>query len=181
MPMWSVGRPESGTRSTSRGGGRDGFTLLELIAVLAVVGVALSVAMPSISSGLQRWRLREAVREMSTMVKFARNQAVTRRQSLQVVLDRARNMYWLDRASMAQDVEQAYEKGMRVYELPDGVRFGQVSIGGRDSDDERLGLVFSPYGTTRAATLQIVDLRGRGYQIVLDQATGHTSILRTEN
>lgn len=180
MPMWLVGKPGSEAPSASREGWAGGFTLLELIAVLAVVGVALSLAMPSISSGLQRWRVREAVREISTMVKFARNQAVIRRQSLQVVLDRTRNMYWLDQASIIQDVDQAYERGLRVYELPDGVRFGVVSVGGRALDVERPGLVFSPYGTTSASSVHIVDERGRGYRILVDQVTGQTSIVRAE-
>jgi prepilin-type N-terminal cleavage/methylation domain-containing protein len=129
MPMWSVGRSKSGIRSPVGPAGTGGFTLLELIAVVAVTGVALSVAMPSISTGLHRWRMREAVREMNAMIKFARNQAVARRHSLQIVVDRSRNAFWLDRAAARRDAEQADEKGLRLYALPDGVRFGVVTVG----------------------------------------------------
>lgn len=158
-----------------------GFTLLELIAVVAVVGVALSVAMPSISTGLHRWRLREAVREMSGMMKFAHNQAVARRQSLQIVVDRSHNAFWLDRATARRDAEQADERGLRVYALPDGVRFGAVMVGGLEVEQEQLGLVFAPNGSTRAEMVQILDAKERGYRIVLDQVTGQASVRRIED
>ena len=179
--MWLVGRSRSGIRSPVGSTGTGGFTLLELIAVVAVVGVALSVAMPSLSTGLQRWRMRVAVREMSAMIKFARNQAVARRQSLQIVVDRSRNSFWLDRATVRQDAEQAEEKGLRLYALPDGVRFGTVTVGGLEVENPQFGLLFAPNGSTRADTVQILDANGRGYRIVLDQVTGQASIQRMDH
>jgi len=179
--MWSVGRSRTEIRSPLGSAGIGGFTLLELIAVVAVAGVALSVAMPSISTGLHRWRMRAAVREMGAMIKFARNQAVARRQSLQIVVDRSRNAFWLDRAAARQDAEQADQKGLRLYPLPDGVRFGAVTVGGVEVENPQFGLLFAPNGSTRADTVQILDANGRGYRIVLDQVTGQASIQRMDH
>ena len=115
------------------------------------------------------------------MIKFARNQAVARRQSLQIVVDRSRNSFWLDRAMARQDAEQAEENGLRLYALPDGVRFGAVTVGGLEVESPQFGLLFASNGSTRADTVQIMDANGRGYRIVLDQVTGQTSIQRMEH
>ena len=175
--MSSAGRSRSADRP-GRPTGNDGFTLLELMAVLVVVGLAAGIAMPSISTGLQRWRLRTAALEMNSMLKFTRTQAVAKRQAFQLVLDRSRNLYWLDRPNTVMDAEQAHEKGIRLFALPSGVRFGAVTLGGQETHADELGMVFSPYGTTMASSVQIVDERGHGYQITLDEVTGRSMIRR---
>lgn len=148
------------------------------MAVLVVVGLAVGIAMPSISTGLQRWRLRAAVREMNAMLKFTRTEAVAKRQAFQLVLDRSRNLYWLDRSNAVLDAEQAHEKGLRLFALPTGVRFGTVMLGGQEATNSELGMVFSPYGTTTGSSVEVVDERGQGYQILLDQVTGQSVIRR---
>lgn len=175
--MWSAGNQKS-AGSGHRWGGSGGFTLLELMAVVVVVGLVAAMAMPSISTGLQRWRLRTAVLEMNTMLKFTRTQAVARRQAFQLVLDRSRNVYWLDRPNAAMDAEQAEGLGRRLIALPAGVRFGSVRIGDREAASDRLTMMFFPYGTNTGGVVQVVDDRGQGYQIALDQVTGRTTIRR---
>lgn len=156
--------------------GHAGFTLLELMAVLVVIGLAAGIAMPSVSTGLQRWRLRAAALEMNAMLKFTRTQAVAKRQAFQLVLDRTRNLYWLDQTNAVLDAEQAHEKGIRLLALPSGVRFGAVSLGGQEIFADELGVVFSPYGTTTGSSIQVVNERGHGYQITLDQVTGLSAL-----
>ena len=175
--MSSVGRLGSADRP-DRPTGSGGFTLLELMAVLVVVGLAAGIAMPSISTGLQRWRLRAAALEMHAMLKFTRTQAVAKRQAFQLVLDRSRNLYWLDRPNAVLDAEQAHEKGIRLFALPSGVRFGVVTLGGQETGANELGMVFSPYGTTTGSSVEVVDERRQGYQIVLDRVTGQSAIRR---
>jgi len=150
------------------------------MAVLVVVGLAGGIAMPSISTGLQGWRLRTAVREMSAMLKFTRTQAVANRQAFQLVLDRSRNLYWLDRPNAVLDADQAYDKGLRLIPLPKGVRFGEVRVAGQEASADRLGMVFSPYGTTTGNSVEVVDERGMGYRIVLDPVTGQSAIRRID-
>lgn len=180
MLMCSVGKSRSTVRN-HQGSGAGGFTLLELVAVLFIVGVAISIAMPTVSNSLRHWRVREATREVATLMKFTRNQSVTGRRTMQVVLDRTRNMFWLDRPAVVMDPEQAEERGIRLYALPTGVRFGSVMFGDREADDAQVGLMFSPQGTTTGGAVQILDEHGRGYQIVLDAVTGRATIRRLDS
>ncbi|MFN3477449.1 MAG: GspH/FimT family protein [Candidatus Methylomirabilales bacterium] len=157
-----------------------GFTLLELVVVLVIVGMAFSLVLPAIGSGLRHWRLRGAAREVVTLLKFTRNQAVVKKEPFQVILDRSRNLYWLDKgdAPVLSDPDQADEKGIRLYALPNGVRFGEVTVDGSNREGERVGILFFPRGSSTGGEVQILDERGKGYRIRVDPVTGHARIAR---
>ncbi|MBE7414315.1 MAG: prepilin-type N-terminal cleavage/methylation domain-containing protein [Deltaproteobacteria bacterium] len=53
-----------------------GFTLLELLLVLAIIGVAAALAAPSITAGLEGLRARSAVRTLKAGLEDARIRAV---------------------------------------------------------------------------------------------------------
>lgn len=157
-----------------------GFTLLELVVVLAIVGMAFSLVLPAIGSGLRHWRLQAAAREVATLLKFTRNRSVAGKEPLQVILDRSRNLYWLDKgdAPVLNDPDQADEKGIRLYTLPDGVQFGEVTVGGYTVGGERVGIFFFPRGSSTGGEVQILDERGKGYRISVDPVTGQARIAR---
>jgi prepilin-type N-terminal cleavage/methylation domain-containing protein len=157
-----------------------GFTLLELLVVLTIVGVAFSLVLPALGSGLSHWQLQGAVREVATILKFTRNQAVERRMSLQVILDRARGVYWLDNAEapVLSDPEQAVEKGIRLYALPTGVRFGEVTTADPVVEGDRIGIFFFPRGNSTGGEVQLHDPKGRTYWVRVEPLTGRASVHR---
>ena len=55
---------------------RRGFTLLELLVVLALIGVFLAIGAPYISSSLPSWQTRSAAREVAAALRKARSQAI---------------------------------------------------------------------------------------------------------
>jgi len=159
---------------------QSGFTLLELVVVVAIVGVVASLVFPALGDGLRRWRLQGGVREVATTLKFARNQSVAARASLQVILDRGRSVYWLDRPGdpARYDPEHAIERGVRLFALPKGVRFGEVTAAGPDPGAERVGILFFPKGNSAGADVQIVDGQGGAYRIHVDSMTGRARVYR---
>ena len=181
----SVPSPPEGERVRGRGSaGRRrrglGFTLLELMVVLAIVAMAMTVVLPAVSAGLRHWRLQASARELVVLFKFARNQAVAKRQPLQVVLERTRSVYWLDRvgSGAAATLDEAEKKGIRLYALGSGVRFGDIVLDGYPANDEQVGLVFSPRGTTAEATVQLLGEGARAYRIRVDPVTGYARAVR---
>ena len=54
------------------------FTLIEVLVVIAVVGVLASLAAPSFTPTIERWRVRQAVEDMTSTLYLARSEAVKR-------------------------------------------------------------------------------------------------------
>lgn len=57
-----------------------GFTLIELMVTLAVLGILLGIAAPSFNQTLEQARHRTQMNQLLTDLNFARNQAITSRQ-----------------------------------------------------------------------------------------------------
>ncbi|WP_199884962.1 GspH/FimT family pseudopilin [Pseudomonas bohemica] len=82
------------TRSTSRrswqgslGSDSGGFTLIELIVTVVIVGIFAAIAMPSFSSLIHRNSVRAAADEFYDLLQYARAEAVTRRTTVNISAD----------------------------------------------------------------------------------------------
>jgi prepilin-type N-terminal cleavage/methylation domain-containing protein len=64
-----------------------GFSLLEVLVVLAVVGIIAAAAVPAVNEGMRRERLAGAARTVAMQVSTARLQAVTSNRRMRVRLN----------------------------------------------------------------------------------------------
>lgn len=55
-----------------------GFTLLEVMVVVAIMGVLAALAAPSFGPLIDRWRVRQAVESMTSTLYYARSEAIKR-------------------------------------------------------------------------------------------------------
>ena len=67
--------------------GPGGFTLLELVVVLAVLATVTALALPSIRRGSQNLQLRAGAGRVASLLREARLQAVTYRRPTRVALE----------------------------------------------------------------------------------------------
>jgi general secretion pathway protein H len=70
-----------------RAGPEDGFTLLEMVCVLAIVGLLAAVLLPSIPRQTSRARLEAYAIEAATLLKADRNAAIRRRLEVTTQVD----------------------------------------------------------------------------------------------
>lgn len=70
-----------------------GFTLIELMVTLVVLGVLSALAGPSFMQSFVRFRLEGAVSELSTDVQYTRAEALRRRESATLTVDAGGSNY----------------------------------------------------------------------------------------
>lgn len=65
---------------------QEGFTLLEIMIVVAIIGIAAALAGPSYTDWMARYQLRQAVVEMTNQLMFARMGAMNRNSTVTVAV-----------------------------------------------------------------------------------------------
>ncbi len=96
-----------------------GVTLLELLVVVALASILLAVVLPSVGTGLSGLELSGAARRVAAAARYARDEAVRRRSTLQLEVDSASGTI------AVADLERAATNERR-FELPASVRIAQV-------------------------------------------------------
>jgi prepilin-type N-terminal cleavage/methylation domain-containing protein len=137
-----------------------GFTLLELIVVLAILAVVTAFVLPSVGRGTQTLRLRSEAGRVAALLREARLQAVTQRQAMRVTLDRTRNLVVLTAGEA--------ESPLRQVELPAGLTLS-VATGGES-------LSFSSRGITRETRWLVEGPGGRRLAIEVHAVTGRVTV-----
>ncbi len=142
--------------------GARGFTLIEIVVVLAILAVATAFVLPTVGRGSEALRLRSEAGRVAALLREARLQAVSQRRVTRVTLDRARNTV----AVTAGDPDHP----LRRVELPAGLRLSVVTGGESVS--------FSSRGVTRETRWVVEAAGGRRLAIDVDAVTGRVTVGR---
>ncbi|MFT6052799.1 MAG: general secretion pathway protein H [Halioglobus sp.] len=133
-----------------------GFTLLELLAALAIAGLVLAVSVPASVRMYESMQYREAVRDLITLFASARYQAIN--------------------SGFAQNVEVHPELGelrlnSTVKKVPDGVRLFVESAS--ELNFNNVGIIrFYPEGGASGGSVDIQKSSGAGVKVSVDWLLG---------
>lgn len=152
------------TPSGWEAGRARGFSLMELVVVLAVLALAAAVVAPSVGRTVDGVRARAEVGAVATFLRVAREQAVSRRQALEVRVDDETHTLVMRRAG------QAGEAAVRATHLVSPL----LRIA---ADPPPARVTFLPQGMSTGARFAILTSGMRGYVITVDPLTGR---VRTE-
>ncbi|HLF11309.1 MAG TPA: GspH/FimT family pseudopilin [Gammaproteobacteria bacterium] len=83
-----------------------GFTLLELLVVVAIASLTVAVVPPLVASSLPGAELKKTTRELASALKTARSLAVTRNESVSLRLDLDKNRYWITGSGNARQLPE---------------------------------------------------------------------------
>ena len=150
----SVGTSKAGTR---------GVTLMEMLVVVAIIGLIIGVTLPSVSAGIDSVRLRTATSSVAAVLNAAVTRVARRQQPIEVMISPEEN-----RITIVSS-EPGFERELR---MPDGVMIEAVfpDIPGEGEGGRHLLLL--PGATAPAIGVQLVNRHGSRRLVKLDPMTG---------
>ena len=134
-----------------------GFTLLELVLVLLVIGLVAAVTIPSLARGFASMQLRASARDVLNVFRQAKEKAVTEQTEMQITIDPSKQEFIL--ADEVGDDEKRFS-------LPKEVIISRVSFGGSNVAQGPVFVRFLPNGSSETAEVEIKPGKG-GPSIVI--------------
>ena len=141
-----------------------GFTMIELLLVVVIIGIAIGVTMPSMVSSIQGQRLKSAARTMVTVARYARSMAVLKQTDLTLSFNLATGQIDLTSTNVTLP---------RFTRMIEGVNVASVKVEGRDDATEGFCAVnFKRNGLCQPFTVKIIDRRGNYVVVKVDALAG---------
>jgi len=141
---------------------KRGFTLIELSVTLLVLALAAAVIAPSMVTGVDALRARTEAAGIATMLRTAREQAITHNRPYEVRVRSEDGIVEL-RAGDAVPATRKLAAGARITADPPSARV----------------ITFLPQGSSSGTRLR-VELAGRAWMVTVDPLTGRVATRRAD-
>ncbi len=161
-----------------------GFSLIEILIVLALIGFLTAVTAPMISRSVSGARLKTATKKTAAIFRYARNEAVAKKRPYWVVVDRDEN--WIAVVNRPLNVGEGEERftkkmvvsseGAELYEYPEQVGIGDTTVGRDENVDAQGAFIFYPNGSSSGGNIVLQLDESRRYTVSLDFITSTVSI-----
>ena len=149
---------------------RKGFTLIELVLVLFIIGVASALAVGLLYRSMDNVRLKTSAKELSVTLRYARSHAVAEKKIYSFVMNN--NGYGLyaephDKSAVDQ------EKTSLVFQkiLPQGII-------AEHQENEDIRIDFYPQGDSVGGEIKLKNEKGSEMVITIEQVSGKVKIER---
>jgi general secretion pathway protein H len=144
---------------------RKGITLIELIVVMVIIAIGAVLIAPNIGAWLPNYRLRNATRDVVSIMRVAQIKAVSNNIWYRVTFDTANNKYFLENS---QDLGTTWTKEGEDQTLPTGVQFNTTFAGNITT--------FAPNSTATDGNVTLNNNKGANKRIRLLGLTGRIRI-----
>ncbi len=140
-----------------------GFSMIELLVVLAIIATASALVIPMFGNGVSTTELRSAARQLASGLRLARSEALTQRRETFLTLDVAGRRFKVD-----QDPKE--------YPLPRDIEL-KLFTAQKDLVDEKVGSIrFFPDGGSNGGRITVASGE-RKFEVDVDWLTGRVAIL----
>ena len=146
--------------------GARGFTLLELVIVMALLAFGLAMAVPMLSSGVSKSELKAAASELSAGLRSARGAAVTGNREVEFLLDVEARRYW--RADWPEE--------RKPKTLAAAIELSLYTARSTQRDETTGGIRFYPDGSSTGGRIGLAHGEAQ-YYVLVDWFTGRVSLV----
>ncbi len=144
----------------------DGFTLLELLVVLAILGMLSALVAPAISRSLSGPDIVSTVRSLVSNLNLARSTAITRNQEVALTIDLDKHEYTITGLNNKQS-------------LPDNIDIRMLTVENELIDETRAAIRFFPDGSSTGGRVTISG-NNTTQAVDINWLTGQTRIIELE-
>jgi prepilin-type N-terminal cleavage/methylation domain-containing protein len=157
-----------------------GFSLVELSVVLVVIGLSVSLIVPSFSRFSKTMELKGAVRKISTILRYCRSEAVNKGQTYQIVFDSDLREVRVQKTESSEEREEELKKEgkavRQMYHLPGGINVKEVNIASPQYSSDYPTIEFYPNGGSNGGSFLLNSEERGGYRIKVHFLTGMVAI-----
>jgi len=153
-----------------------GFSLLELVLVLFLMGLIVGLALPFVVETLDRVKLQSEARQIASTIQFARSEAISKKKLFTFNANIDQNKYWL-----------AIPKEKKIIQsktLDESVRIRKYKHVEDTLTNGNFIINFYPLGNSSAGSIHlqssIDESEATVYAIIIDPITGKPKIKRFE-
>jgi general secretion pathway protein H len=161
----------------------EGFTLIELIIVLALLSVITALVAPRLTQSLSRMNIEATARRVASALRLARSLAVSEKVLYLAMFDMNADMLTVvsyqqtleERESQETETDRAVEP--RVYMLTDGIHLKKVvALNGETFTSGVFRMAFFPGGGSSGGEVVLGDDEDRHFSVTVDRIAGSVKI-----
>jgi prepilin-type N-terminal cleavage/methylation domain-containing protein len=163
--------------------GVKGFTLLELIIVMLIIGIALGFISITIYYGASPLELNVFVKDVSATLRYARSHAVAEKRVYSFIMWKDKRAYSLY-VDFSNDEETEEPVPVIYKSVPDPLEtFFKNSSSrhvGIDSEIDTFRIDFFPQGNSSGGIMEVRNQKGKAFLIMVNKVTGKVEVKNAE-
>jgi prepilin-type N-terminal cleavage/methylation domain-containing protein len=155
---------------------KRGYTFVELMVVIVLIGVMLTLTVPRLRETLLTDTLKRSARKMVGTIKFLRNEAVREHRPYVLYFDMESGKFWADSPDMTE--EERIKAKKLAFSFPKEVHIMDVWLKGEGKKGNgEAQIIFNKRGYVRQSAIHMGSEDGRKYTIVLNPFLGRVQVL----
>jgi prepilin-type N-terminal cleavage/methylation domain-containing protein len=145
---------------------QKGFTLIELVVVIFLIGIVFSITFPRIQDAVLRDHLKTATRRMIGTIKAIKHNAVREQRDYSLHFSFSNNSFWIESPEMSTEERIRARRNLR--RLPSGIDVLNVWSAKKGIlNSNEATIRFSKKGYVSPAFIRIASDKGRNYTLFL--------------
>ena len=165
-----------------------GYSLIELIVVLVLIGTISAVVTPLFISTIFKTRMKTSAKNLATTFRYARSQAINTKKPYYFYIDLDNSSYWIssdienEESEVLFDAEEARKAAVNVRKTSREIVIKKVEVGLSTIEEGVVEIPFYPQGSTIDTNVYLEKRNGsnsdKKFEIHLDEITGKVKLVK---